>query len=63
MRKVWFEAVGFVDCPVWRRADLPHGDRITGPAIIEEYAATTVLFPGDRAEVGAYEEVHIVIGA
>jgi N-methylhydantoinase A len=29
------------------------GNKIAGPAVIEEISATTVLYPGDRAEVHA----------
>ena len=42
---------GAVDCPIYRRESLAPGERITGPAVIQEYASTTVLFPQDRAEV------------
>jgi N-methylhydantoinase A len=37
----------------YARAALTAGNRISGPALIEEYAATTVLLPGDRLEVDA----------
>ena len=40
-----------VDCAVYQRESLAPGDRIDGPAIIQEYASTTALFPQDRAEV------------
>jgi N-methylhydantoinase A len=39
------------DCPVFERARLAPGDGIAGPAVVEEYGATTVLFPGQRVEV------------
>ena len=32
------------------RAALLAGNRITGPALIEEHASTTVLMPGDTAD-------------
>ena len=35
------------------------GNRIAGPALIEEHASTTVLLPGDTLEVDAYG--HLVI--
>ena len=35
------------DAPTWRRAELLAGNRIKGPALIEEHASTTVLMPGD----------------
>ena len=38
---------------MWRREALLAGNRIAGPAIVEEISATTVLYPGDRAHVDA----------
>ena len=50
-RKVWFAADAAADTPVYDRAALMPGDVITGPAVIEQLDATTLLFPGDRATV------------
>ncbi|MBI4183940.1 MAG: hydantoinase/oxoprolinase family protein [Proteobacteria bacterium] len=51
-RRVFFEeAGGFVDCPVYERADLAVGDALAGPAVVEQMDATTVLPPDFRAEV------------
>jgi len=36
---------------VWRREALLAGNVIHGPAAIEEVSATSILYPGDRAEV------------
>ena len=33
--------------------------RIEGPAIVEEQSSTTVLYPGQRAEVDEYLNVEI----
>ena len=45
-RKVYFEQTqGFVDCPVYLRDDLAAGDRLSGPAIIEQMDCTTVVPP------------------
>jgi N-methylhydantoinase A len=52
-----------VDCPVYQRLALAPGERIPGPAVIQEYASTTVLFPGDRAEVTRSGELLIRIGS
>jgi len=49
-RPVVFETDA-IECPIYRREFLTPGDRIEGPAIIQEYASTTVLFPQDKAEV------------
>jgi len=43
----------FRPTPTYARAALTAGNRINGPALIEEHAATTVLLPGDRLEVDA----------
>jgi 5-oxoprolinase (ATP-hydrolysing)/N-methylhydantoinase A len=51
-RAAWFDG-GFVDTPVYDRYALAHGARITGPAIIEEREATTIIPPGDRVIVDA----------
>ena len=50
-RPVWFAADAPLDTPVYDRAALSAGDRIAGPAVIEQLDATTMLFPGDRATV------------
>jgi N-methylhydantoinase A len=52
-RKVWFNT-SFHDAPTYRRAQLLSGNRIIGPALIEEHASTTVLMPGDRMMVDSY---------
>jgi N-methylhydantoinase A len=43
----------FRPTPTYARAALTAGNRIGGPALIEEHAATTLLLPGDRLEVDA----------
>src|SRR5205823_2749240 len=50
IRKVCLEnAEHFADCPVYARDTLAAGAEIEGPALIEEYGSTTVMFAGDRA--------------
>ncbi len=44
-RRVWFAETGFVQTPVYQREQLPTGWRATGPAIIEQMDATTVVPP------------------
>jgi len=44
---------------LYRRASLQPGDRVTGPAIIAEDNATTIVEPGWQAEVTAYN--HLVL--
>ncbi len=34
--------------PVYERTRLAPGDTLNGPVIVEEYGATTVVYPGQR---------------
>ncbi|MBX6351579.1 MAG: hydantoinase/oxoprolinase family protein [Clostridia bacterium] len=47
---------------VFDRTRLGAGDRIEGPAIVEEPSSTTLVHAGDRAEVGEFGEIVITIG-
>ena len=61
-RKIYFaEHKDFVNTPVYARSELPAGAKITGPALVEEYASTTVVFPGDKLEVGKFGDLIITI--
>jgi N-methylhydantoinase A len=61
-RGVYFNEAGrFVDTPSYDRAQLFAGNRIAGPALIEEYASTTVVHPGDVVTVDAYGDLVIDI--
>ena len=51
----------FRDAPTYRRAELLAGNKISGPALIEEHASTTVLMPGDTCEVDAYGNLVIAV--
>jgi N-methylhydantoinase A len=51
----------FRPTPTYARAALSAGNRISGPALIEEHASTTVLLPGDRLEVDAYGNLLIKV--
>ena len=54
-RPVYFPTTGsYEPTPVYHRAKLGFGARVTGPAIVEEAAATAVLRPGDLGEINAY---------
>lgn len=59
-RSVYFPApFNRVETPIWNRASLPAGHTIHGPAVIEEYSATTVILPGDTAVIGMLGEITI----
>ena len=53
----------FVDTPVFDRALLESGNRIRGPALIEEHASTTVLLRGDELIVDPSGNLLISVGA
>ncbi len=50
-RFVWFEATGFVDCPIFDRTALVDGTNLEGPAVLEDPDATSLIHPGWRCEV------------
>ena len=54
-REVWLpEAGGFVACPVYDRERLRAGNRFSGPAVVEQMDATTLVLPGMLATVEPY---------
>ena len=61
-KQVYFRGLGFIETPVFRRALLAAGNRIAGPALIEEHASTTVIQPGDQMQVDAFGNLDIAIG-
>ena len=60
-RPVYFAGAGFVDTPTYHRSALEAGNRIAGPALVEEHASTTVVHPGDNVEVDAFGDLIIEI--
>jgi N-methylhydantoinase A len=48
--------------PAYARSALKAGNRIVGPALIEEHASTTVLLPGDRMRVDGFGNLVIEVG-
>ena len=53
-RRPVFFAGAFRETPVYERTALPAGARIEGPAVIEEFGSTTVVFPGQDVTVDAH---------
>lgn len=63
VRGIVFNPVdGPVISEVFSRPALLSGNRIQGPAVIEESTTTTLLRPGDTAEVDAFGNLRIEIG-
>ncbi len=54
-------AKGLIPCPVYDRTRLAPGHRFDGPAIVDQLDSTTVVYPGQRAQVDDY--LNIVIDA
>jgi N-methylhydantoinase A len=52
-RPVFF-AGAFRETPVYQRGSLAAGFRLDGPAVVEEFGSTTVVFPGQHLEVDAH---------
>jgi N-methylhydantoinase A len=61
-RQVYFDAqTAWVETPVFDRARLSAGSRFTGPVVIEEMSATTLLHPGQHAEIDAAGNLIITV--
>ena len=52
-----------IGTPAYARDGLRACNRISGPALIEEHASTTVLLPGDRLQVDSFGNLVIEVGA
>ncbi len=60
-RRVWFPETNFVQTPVYERDRLPMNWRATGPAIIEQMDATTVVPPKAKVHRDALGYLHIAL--
>ena len=59
-RKVYFgSGGGWIDAKIFDRDSLQVGFSAAGPAIIEEYGSTTVVWPGDRFDIGPLREIRM----
>jgi N-methylhydantoinase A len=62
-RRIYFGAeLGLCDAAVYDRYALAPGFRSAGPAVLEEYGSTTVIWPNDRFEIGELHEIRIDCG-
>src|SRR3989475_2508369 len=57
-RRVWFEGVAHAT-PVWERERLPEQATLAGPAVVEEFGATTVVAPGWRGALDAHGNLRL----
>jgi N-methylhydantoinase A len=61
-RPVYFGAAGgMLDAQVYERTTLPPGFKADGPALIEEYGSTTLIWAGDRFEIGELGEIRVTV--
>jgi N-methylhydantoinase A len=58
-RNVNFDELGFHEAAIYERDLLPVGNAIKGPAVVEEPAATTVIFPDQQLTRDEYGFLHI----
>jgi len=62
-RNAYFAGAGrAVNTPAYAREGLKAGNRIDGPALVEEHASTTVVLPGDRLQVDGHGNLVIETG-
>jgi N-methylhydantoinase A len=54
VRQVCFDDAGYRPTPLYDRTGLSPGNRISGPAVIEEFGSTVPLHPGFTAELDRY---------
>ncbi len=52
-------AGGWLEARIFNRDALEPGFAAAGPAVIEEYGSTTLVWPGDRFAIGALHEIRI----
>jgi N-methylhydantoinase A len=63
IRRVNFDELGFHDAVIYERDLLPVGITLTGPAVVEEPASTTVVFPDQILTKDEYGFLHIEMAA
>jgi N-methylhydantoinase A len=61
-RKVYWRSTGWIDVPLFRRTELALDQHIGGPAIVEEYGATTVMPPSWSLHTDRYRNLILVSG-
>jgi N-methylhydantoinase A len=59
-RRIYIGSAGsWLDAQIFHRDALEPGFSEAGPAVIEEYGSTTIVWPGDRFEIGNLHEIRI----
>jgi N-methylhydantoinase A len=61
-RPVYFKSANdFIDCAIYDRKDFYAGDTFSGPAIVEQMDATTVIPPDVRCEVDDFGNMMLIL--
>jgi N-methylhydantoinase A len=60
-RRAVYDGVAFVETPIYARAELRAGDAFAGPAVVEQYDATTYVAPGWNASVDGFGNLVMVL--
>ncbi|MBI1878437.1 MAG: hydantoinase/oxoprolinase family protein, partial [Chloroflexi bacterium] len=58
-RRVNYDELGFHESTIYERDRLPVGVAVRGPLVVEEPAATTVVFPDQQVTKDEYGFLHI----
>ena len=58
-RRAYFD--GWQDTPIYDRGKLVSGNRLCGPAIIEQMDSTTVVHPGHQAHIDRFGNIIVEI--
>lgn len=62
-RQTWYPEVGFVETPIYHRDKLPLECTFSGPAIVEQMDATTVIPPDGTVNIDRFGNLMIRISA
>jgi N-methylhydantoinase A len=62
-RTVWIDGSAGAAVDVYDRGLLSPGRRLEGPAVLEQMDCTTLLMPGDLAEIDRFGNVLVTVGA
>jgi N-methylhydantoinase A len=52
-----------VETPIFLRSGFKSGDRLDGPAVIEDIGATILVYPGDKMQVNEFGHLVIEVGS
>ena len=62
VRPVYFSESGFVDTPIYDVASVRAGDRLPGPAVLEDPRSTMVILAGQCGVIDEFRNLHIYEG-